>query len=252
MMHEKVAEVIKIRSDNTSKSIRASDGRVVMEKEEVLSRWREYISELFADERLKRTNVIYNDEGPKIMTEEVKAAIGKMKNRKAVGDDGISVEMIKALGDFGVEKITDIANRIYDTGEVTNQMCKSTFIAIPKVQGTLECNKHRTISIMSQITKIILRVVLERIRNKIRPQISEEQFGFVRGKGTRDAIFVLRMVAEITIEVNKDIFLCFVDYEEAFDKVEHDSLIEILEKQKNRWERFKTYKELVLEPRCSS
>ena len=56
------------------------------------------------------------------------------------------------------------------------------FISIPKVQETLECQKHRTTSIKSQVTKILLRVVLTRIRNKIRPQISEEQYGFVKGK----------------------------------------------------------------------
>ena len=90
--------------------------------------------------------------------------------------------MLKALGNFAVEKITTLANKIYESGELTSQMSKSVFIAIPKVQGTLKCEKHLTISIMSQITKILLRVILTRIRNKIRPQISEEQYGFVKGK----------------------------------------------------------------------
>src|SRR5215469_411026 len=74
-------------------------------------------------------------------------------------------------------------------------MSKSVFISVPKVQGTLECEKHRTTSV-SQVTKILLKVVLARIRNKIRPQISEEQYGFVKGKGTRNAIFALRNLAE--------------------------------------------------------
>jgi len=69
-------------------------------------------------------------------------------------------------------------NKTYESGELTIQRSKSVFIAIPKVQGTLECEKHRTISIMSQKTKNLLRVVLERIRNKIRPQVSKEQIGF--------------------------------------------------------------------------
>src|SRR5215469_8636549 len=118
--------------------------------------------------------------------------MNKMKFGKAVGNDGIALKMLKALGNFAVEKITTLANKIYEFGELTSHMSKSVFIAIPKVQGTLECEKHRTISIMSQATKILLRVVLPRIRNKIRPQISEEYYGFVKGKGTRNAIFVLR------------------------------------------------------------
>src|SRR5215469_9357153 len=109
-------------------------------------------------------------------------------------------------------------------------MSKSVFVAIPKVQGTLECEKYRTISIMSQVTEFLLRVVLKRIRNKIRSQISEEQYGFLKGKGIRNAIFALRNLAEKAFEVNQDLYLCFVDYEKAFDKVKHEDLMKMLEK----------------------
>ena len=77
-----------------------------------------------------------------------------------------------------------------------SSLCESLFVAIPKVEGTLECNKHRTISIMSRVTKVLLRVILKRIRSKISPKISEQQFGFVAGKGTANSIFSLRTVVE--------------------------------------------------------
>ena len=80
--------------------------------------------------------------------------MNKMKFRKAVGNDGIALEMLN----FAVEKITTLANKINESGKLTSPMSKSVFIAIPKVQGTLECEIHRTISIMSQVTKILLRI----------------------------------------------------------------------------------------------
>src|SRR5215469_11454827 len=103
--------------------------------------------------------------------------MNKMKIGKAVGNDGITLETLKAVENFAVEKITNLANKIYESGELTKQMKKSVFIAIPKVQGTLDCEKHRTISIISQVFKITIT------RNKIRAQISEEQYGFVKEKG---------------------------------------------------------------------
>ena len=230
LMYEKLTEVTKIRSYQPGKAIKTADGKVVMETEEVKRRWCEYITELFMDERPENLNINFNDEGPPIMKEEVQAAIKTMKTGKAVGDDGISVEMLRALGDYAIDKLTDIANKIYDSGEVPSQMCKSIFIAIPKIQGTLECDKHRTISIMSQITKIMLKIILARVRGKITPQIGEEQFGFVKGKGTRNAIFAMRMLSEKNIEVDRDLYLCFVDYEKAFDKVKHEELIRMLQR----------------------
>src|SRR5215469_14947789 len=208
IMYEKVSELTREIMYKHGKAIKKKDGTVVMVKEEVMGRWDEYISELFRDNRQENINIQYNGEGPPILKEEVEDAMNKMKFGKAVGNDGIAIEMLKALGNFAVEKITTLANKIYESVELTSHMSKSVFIAIPKAQGTLECEKHRTISIMSKVTKILLRVVLTRIRNKIRPQIFKEQYGFVKGKVTRNDIFVLRNLAEKTLEVNKDLYLC--------------------------------------------
>ena len=69
-----------------------------------------------------------------------------------------------------------------------------------------------------------------RMKNKIRPEIAKEQYGFTPDKSTRNAIFILRMLIERVIEVKHDIYLCFLDYIKAFDKVIHDNLFQILEK----------------------
>ena len=193
MIYEKVSELTRERMYKQGKAIKKKDGTVVMGKEEVMERWNEYISELFRDNRQENINIQYNGEGPPILKEEVEDAI-KMKFGKTVGNDRIALEMLKALGNLAVEKLTPLANKIHESGELISQMSKSVFIAIPKVQGTLECEKHRTISIMSLITKILLRVILTRIRNKIRSQISKEQYGFFKGKGIRNARIVLRIL----------------------------------------------------------
>ena len=65
------------------------------------------------------------------------------------------VEMVEAAGEFGIEKITELANPIYSTGQVLEVMKESEFIVIPKKYGALECIKHRTIGITSQMGKIV-------------------------------------------------------------------------------------------------
>ncbi len=73
--------------------------------------------------------------------------------------------MLEAADDFGIRTMADLANKIYDSGYVLD-MRMSEFVAIPKKVCTLECSKHRTISIVSQLGKIVLRVILARIRAK--------------------------------------------------------------------------------------
>ena len=228
-MYSKVKEIAgRKRCYKPNIAIMKSDATLAVEEDEVKARWDEYIGELFFDDRPDSISLDLNTEGPIILHQEVRAAIESMKKGKAVGEDDISLEMITALGDFGIKELTKLFNKIYDTGNVISSLCESVFVALPKVEGTLDCSKHRTISIMSQVTKILLRVILKRIRTKISPEISEHQFGFVAGKGTANAVFSLRMLAERCLDVQKNVFICFVDYEKAFDKVRHEQLLEIL------------------------
>ena len=119
-----------------------------------------------------------------------------MRRNKAAGPDGIVVEMLEALEEYGVEKLTDIINKIYDDGEFPEDLNNSIFTTLPKTPGAVECEQHRTISLISHITKIILRILLLRARSKIKLEIGVEQFGFVEDAGTRNAIFVFRMITE--------------------------------------------------------
>ena len=74
-----------------------------------------------------------------------------MRNNKASEPDGITTEMIRVLDDFGIEKITNLANAIYDNGKIPEDLSRSIFIMLPKNLGAIECELHRTISLMSHI-----------------------------------------------------------------------------------------------------
>ena len=54
-----------------------------MEKEAILERWTEYISELFSDERGEMPTIINDTVGPKTLKSEVQSAINKMGKNKA-------------------------------------------------------------------------------------------------------------------------------------------------------------------------
>ena len=86
---------------------------------------------------------------------EIGAAIRKMKLGKATGPHIISVELLEALEDYGIDKVTTLHNEIHDTGQIPPDISKSIFIALSKKPGTTECELHRTIGFRSHITKIL-------------------------------------------------------------------------------------------------
>ena len=58
--------------------------------------------------------------------------------------------------------------------------------------------------------------------------IGEDQFGFRKRKGTRDAIGALRVIGERSLQHGESVYICFVDYEKAFDGVDWQKLTRVL------------------------
>ena len=228
-MYKRIQKITGRKANSKTGCIKSKDGSTIMEKDKKLERWSEYISELFDDDRNEDLTLQDIPEGPEIMREEVENTIKNMKTGKATGPDMISTEMMQALEGIELDAITKMLNTIYDTGEIPKEMLQSIFIVLPKKQGATECEQHRTIRLMSHMTKILLRIIMKRIRNKVYTEIADNQCGFIEGKGTANAIYILRQIIERTLEVNKDLYVCFIDYTKAFDRVRHEEIITILQ-----------------------
>ena len=164
-----------------------------------------------------------------ILKAEIVKAMKSMRKGKAAGPDEVYIELIQALDDLGAEWMTKIVNKIYEEGHFPTDMSRSVVITLPKKAGTTKCELHRTISLMSHMTKVTLKILLQQMRGKTKGEISEEQFGFMPDKETGNTIFTLRMITERCVEVQKDVYICFIDYTKAFDTVQHVTLFEVLQ-----------------------
>jgi len=58
--------------------------------------------------------------------------------------------------------------------------------------------------------------------------LGEDKFGFRRGKGTRDATGMMRIIAERTLEIDEELCIFFIDWKKAFDRVNWTKLMQIL------------------------
>ena len=227
-MANQIRELSGKKGTTRSTVIKDRNGNILTDRNEVLERWREYVEELYSDQRGEKPDFGDIEPGPPILKGEVQKVVKNMKWRKSEGSDGVVVEMVEAAGDFAIDKITKLTNAIYSTGIVPQNMKESEFIVIPKKNGAVDCSKHRTISIMSQLAKILLKVLDERLKRKVEEGVDKAQFGFRKGCGTRNATFMLRTVIERAVEKQKDLYMCFIDFEKAFDTVRHEMLMERL------------------------
>ena len=162
------------------------------------------------------------------MKEEIQKALKSMKDEKATGPDELLAEALKALDEHNIEIITSLCNIIYNSGMIPTEMKHSVFITLPMKPKVMICKEFRTISLMSHGTKLLLKIIQQRMANNIDKEVSRLQSGFRPGTGTREGIFNLRTICERATDVQKDVKICFIDYTKAFDPVKHFKMIECL------------------------
>ena len=119
-----------------------------------------------------------------------------MRNKKATGDDDVPGDVLNILGEDGLKIMIKLINTIYETGQWPKDFTEVTMIALKKKPQATKCSNHRTFSLIAHTAKIVAKTLRRRIKRKIKDVLGKNQFGFRRGKGTRNAIGMLRIISE--------------------------------------------------------
>jgi hypothetical protein len=220
------------RSTKPGLGIMNEDNEMIYDNNMIKQRWYDYLEQLYCHEPVItecEDSIMKPDDPPElepdVLLSEIRCAIGMMKDNKAPGLDDIPAELLKAGGETIVLHMKDIIDDIWYTARWPDDWCMSEVVALPKVTGTYLCNKHRTLSMISHASKVLIEIIRCRINPYIRDIVADEQFGFCPGKGTTDAIIALRHIIEkVTKRQNTQLWLMFIDYAKAFDTVNHDVL----------------------------
>ena len=168
MVHNIVTELSDKRKMKTGFSIKGKERKMLFSADDVSCRWEEYIKELYSDNdrAMNKPTVLDCTTGPEIMEAEVDAAIKALRFRKAAGRDSICAELLKFMRERGLKELTCLCQSIYNSFYIPKDLTQSVFITIPKKPGATNCSDFRTISVISQVKKVLLKIIPERIREK--------------------------------------------------------------------------------------
>ena len=149
---------------------------------------------------------------PDILECEVKWALGSITANSASGDDRIPVELFKILNDDAVKVLHSICQQIWKTQQWPQDRKRSVFIPIPKKGNVKECSNYHTITLISHVSKIVLKILQVRLQPYMNCELPYVQAGFRKGRGTRDQIANICWIIKKTREFQKNIYFCFIDY----------------------------------------
>ena len=203
------------------------NGYVMISSEAMLKKWKEYFEKLMNEENdgvSKTEEIEIANKGVNCASrEEVKNALRRMKQGKAVGLDELPIEVWKCMGEMGIEFLTRLLNKLLVGKTMPEEWRRSVLIPIYKNKGDAQCcGNYRGIKLMSHTMKIWERIIKARLRDSV--EISKQQYGFIPGKGTTNAMFALRMLIEKYREGQRELHCVFVDLEKAYDRVPRKEL----------------------------
>jgi hypothetical protein len=229
-LHKKIKEIAGVFKKKQVTGIHNDQNELITDPSDILNTWKMYTANLFNDDRTQKPPQLGDHlYGPSILKAEIVHAIKLLKSNKTPGPDDMYAETIKLLNEENLDIIVKLFNDIYDTGQIPKDWLRSTFIALPKTPRANFCKDHRLISLMSHFLKLFLRIFHTRLFKKCEEVSGWSQFGFKNGLGTREAIFSMQTLIQNCLDQRKDVFICFIDYEKAFDNVKHELMIKYLQ-----------------------
>ena len=139
---------------------------------------------------------------PDILGCEVKWALGIITTKKASGGDGIPVELFQILKDEVVKVLHSICQQIWKTQQWP-QDWKRCFHSNPKKGNAKECSNYCTIALISHASKVMLKILQDRLQQYMIRELPDVQAGLRKDRGNSDKVVNIHWIIQKAREFQK-------------------------------------------------
>ena len=163
-----------------------------------------------------------------IKQQELREALSELKAGKTPGPDGIYAECLKIFGEKYEPTLLQLVKRIFASHIYPSRWTINFLKPIHKKGDPTDPGNYRGLSIGSALAKLYSLIMLKRLANFMNNKklLSPNQIGFMKGACTSDHIFLLQTIIEKIVKKGKKrLFVAFIDFKKAYDKVNRDILL---------------------------
>jgi len=164
--------------------------------------------------------------------EHVKKIIRSLKPKLSSDAQGVSSKMVKFVGNEIATPLSHIFNLSLLTGDFPTKLKLCRVIPLFKAGNANECDNYRPISLLSSISKILEKIVAQKLVNHLTSNdlLYAHQYGFLPNRSTEHNL--MQIVNYISQALNEGNFCLavFLDLRKAFDVCDHTILLKKLEK----------------------
>ena len=163
---------------------------------------------------MKNYNKIFTFQN--VSTDKVASIIKKLNAKKASKSDDIPTKVIKEFGTFFTDFLSKNFNSCVETGSFPEDLRCVEVVPIYKKNDKKDKSSYRTISLLSNISKVYERCMLEQLDEYFSDLLSEYQCGFRQSYGTQNCLLAIEKLKKIRDK--KGIFAAVLtDLSKTFD-----------------------------------
>ena len=120
------------------------------------------------------------------------------------------MEIIKAGGECVLWQMLQICKAVYVTETAPSDWQLGVISPLAKKGEKSMCENYRGITLLSNSGNVYTRILEKRLRACVDSLLNVSQYGFCPGRGTTDAIFVVKVLLEKCWEWGIDKYVLFI------------------------------------------
>ena len=157
---------------------------------------------------------------------EIKQALKTFKNNKSAGTDKIKTEGLKYNNSQNLlSALVMLLTLIWTCIQVPTTWLHASITCLFKKGIRSIAKNYRGLSIGANMSRIIAKIIIARLKEAYEANISETQFGFRRNRSTSDGIFILNTIIE---KYGGPLIVVYIDLTAAYDHIPRDFLFQVL------------------------
>ena len=134
------------------------------------------------------------------------------------------MEIFQEMNNECLQEIANLLNQWWTEEDIPIETLKARVVLIYKKGDTGKYENYRPISLLNTLYKRCAAILQRRIPRTLDKHLQTTQYGFRKDKSTADAIHLIRRVIEYGASTSNQLHLLLLDWEKAFDKVDHKAL----------------------------